>query len=46
MRCVINNPFIVWGKYKRCFQKKQRLLSHVAHFFDELQKGISVISTK
>ena len=48
---IFNNPFIIWGKYKRNWFKTTLLLSfqfhhtqmdgaHAAHFLDSLQKEI------
>ena len=48
---VFNNPFLIWGKYKRCFFKTTLTISfqfhptqmdgaHAARFLDELQKVI------
>ena len=48
---VFNNPFLIWGKYKRCFLKTTLTISfqfhhtqmdgaHAARFLDELQKVI------
>ena len=52
---VFNNPFLIWGKYKRCFLKTTLMVSfqfhhtqmdgaHAARFLDELQKEINIIS--
>ena len=52
---VFNNPFLIWGKYKRCFMKTTLMVSfqfhhtqmdgaHAARFLDELQKEINIIS--
>ncbi len=52
---VFNNPFLIWGKYKRCFLKTTLTVSfqfhhtqmdgaHAARFLDELQKEINIIS--
>ena len=49
---VFNNPFLIWGKYKRCFLKTTLMVSfqfhhtqmdgaHAARFLDELQKEIN-----
>lgn len=49
---VFNNPFLIWGKYKRCFLKTTLKISfqfhhtqmdgaHAARFLDELQGEIS-----
>ena len=49
---VFNNPFLIWGKYKRCFLKTMLTISfqfhhtqmdgaHAARFLDELQKEIN-----
>ena len=52
---VFNNPFLIWGKYKRCFLKTTLMVSfqfhhtqmdgaHAARFLNELQKEINIIS--
>ena len=52
---VFNNPFLIWGKYKRCFLKTTLMVSfqfhhtqmdgaHAARFLDELQKEINIVS--
>ena len=49
---VFNNPFLIWGKYKRCFLKTTLTISfqfhhtqmdgaHAARFLNELQKEIN-----
>ena len=49
---VFNNPFFIWGKYKRCFLKTTLTVSfqfhhtqmdgaHAARFLNELQKEIN-----
>ena len=49
---VFNNPFLIWGKYKRCFLKTTLTVSfqfhhtqmdgaHAARFLNELQKEIN-----
>lgn len=49
---VFNNPFLIWGKYKRCFFKTTLTVSfqfhhtqmdgaHAARFLNELQKEIN-----
>lgn len=49
---VFNNPFLIWGKYKRCFLKTTLMVSfqfhhtqmdgaHAARFLNELQKEIN-----
>ena len=51
---IFNNPFLIWGKYKRRFFKTILTVSfqfhhtqmdgaHAAHFLDELQKTINTI---
>ena len=51
---IFNNPFIIWGKYKRNWFKTTLTLSfqfhhtqmdgaHAAHFLDNLQKAINVL---
>jgi chloramphenicol O-acetyltransferase type A len=51
---VFNNPFLIWGKYKRCFLKTTITVSfqfhhtqmdgaHAAHFLNELQKEIEML---
>lgn len=50
---VFNNPFLIWGKYKRCFLKTTLTISfqfhhtqmdgaHAARFLNELQKEIEM----
>ena len=52
---IFNNPFLIWGKYKRSFFKTSLTVSfqfhhtqmdgaHAARFLDELQKEIKTIS--
>ena len=52
---VFNNPFLIWGKYKRCFLKTMLTISfqfhhtqmdgaHAARFLDELQKEIEILN--
>ncbi|MBR5551751.1 MAG: chloramphenicol acetyltransferase [Muribaculaceae bacterium] len=52
---VFNNPFLIWGKYKRCFLKTTLMVSfqfhhtqmdgaHAARFLDELQKEIEILN--
>lgn len=51
---IFNNPFIIWGKYKRNWFKTTLTLSfqfhhtqmdgaHAAHFLDNLQKAINAL---
>ena len=51
---IFNNPFIIWGKYKRSWFKSTLTLSfqfhhtqmdgaHAAHFLDNLQKAINAL---
>ena len=51
---VFNNPFLIWGKYKRCFLKTTLTISfqfhhtqmdgaHAARFLNELQKEIEML---
>ena len=51
---VFNNPFLIWGKYKRCFLKTTLMVSfqfhhtqmdgaHAARFLNELQKEIEML---
>lgn len=51
---IYNNPFLIWGKYKRKWLKTQLTISfqfhhtqmdgaHAAHFLDEIQKEIDKI---
>ncbi len=51
---IFNNPFLIWGKYKRKWLKTQLTISfqfhhtqmdgaHAAHFLDEIQKEIDKI---
>ncbi len=51
---IFNNPFIIWGKYKRSWFKTTLTLSfqfhhtqmdgaHAAHFLDNLQKAINAL---
>ena len=51
---VFNNPFLIWGKYKRCFLKTTLTVSfqfhhtqmdgaHAARFLNELQKEIEML---
>ncbi len=51
---VFNNPFLIWGKYKRCFFKTTLTISfqfhhtqmdgaHAARFLNELQKEIEML---
>ena len=51
---VFNNPFLIWGKYKRCFWKTKLTISfqfhhtqmdgaHAARFLNELQKEIEML---
>ena len=51
---VFNNPFLIWGKYKRCFLKTTLTISfqfhhtqmdgaHAARFLNELQKEIEIL---
>ena len=51
---IFNNPFIIWGKYKRNWFRTTLTLSfqfhhtqmdgaHAAHFLDNLQKGINAL---
>lgn len=51
---IFNNPFLIWGKYKRKWLKTQLAISfqfhhtqmdgaHAAHFLDEIQKEIDKI---
>ena len=51
---VFNNPFLIWGKYKRCFFKTTLTVSfqfhhtqmdgaHAALFLDRLQKEINIL---
>lgn len=51
---IFNNPFLIWGKYKRKWFNTQLTISfqfhhtqmdgaHAAHFFDEIQKEIDKI---
>jgi len=48
---VFNNPFLIWGKYKRCLWKRTLVVSfqfhhtqmdgaHASRFLENLQKGI------
>lgn len=52
---VFNNPFLIWGKYRRSWFKPTLMLSfqfhhtqmdgaHAAHFLDLLQREISTLS--
>ena len=52
---IFNNPFLIWGKYKRGFFKTSLIVSfqfhhtqmdgaHAARFLDELQKKMKAIS--
>ena len=51
---LFNNPFLIWGKYKRCFLKTTLTISfqfhhtqmdgaHAARFLNELQKEIEML---
>lgn len=51
---VFNNPFLIWGKYKRCFLKTTLTISfqfhhtqmdgaHAARFLNELQREIEML---
>ncbi len=51
---IFNNPFLIWGKYKRKWFNTQLIISfqfhhtqmdgaHAAHFLDEIQKEIDKI---